>query len=118
MKETAAEKDRQRETRKTDRETGNRRGVYVVATNFTASTAPMPGVMSTSSRPPLKKGEAKRERERERRERERKRQGKTARNRGGGDVVATHITAATVPKPSHAHLIIIRVLLLNKKSNR
>ena len=46
--------------------------------------------------------ERERERNRSREERERKREGKTDRenrSRGGGDIVATNITAATVPTP-------------------
>jgi len=77
---------------------------------------PKPGV--ASSRPSFGKKKRGKEREREResrereqrereraeerKQRERKKEGKTkreTRNRSGGDVVATHITAATVPKP-------------------
>ena len=42
--------------------------------------------------------ERKREREREREKERRKHRDRETRNRGGNNVVATHITAATVPK--------------------
>ena len=60
-----------------------------------------------SSRPAIdeKRGgkERDREREREREKERRKHRDRETKNRGGNDVVATHITAATVPKSRAGH---------------
>jgi len=68
-----------------------------MSTNVTAATVPKPGVTS------FRKERVTEGVTEETSERKRHREGKTereTRNRGGGDFIATHITAAIVPKPT------------------